>query len=56
MVGFQDIRESHCFERENRNVIGRRMACIATKTGEDDGDVYYGKSGLNPDYIFGDAV
>ena len=32
------------------------MACIATKTGDDDAAVYYGKSGLNPDYHLGDSV
>lgn len=56
MVGFGEIRESGCFEQENRNLIGRRMACIARKDREDGPRVYYGKSGLNPDYRFGDAV
>lgn len=56
MVGFSDIRDSRCFERHNRNVIGLRMACIAHKTERDGATVYYGKPGLNPDYLLGDAV
>lgn len=56
MVGFSDIQDSRCFERHNRNLIGLRMACIAHKTEPDSAAVYYGKSGLNPDYRLGDAV
>lgn len=56
MVGFKEIRDSACFEPENRNVRNLRMACISRKTDEDDASVYYGKSGLNPDYRFGDSV
>ncbi len=56
MVGFGEVRDSRCFERSHRDLIGKRMACIATKTGDDDAAVYYGKSGLNPDYHLGDSV
>lgn len=56
MVGFQEIFDSACFEKENRDLIHQRYACICRKTNEDDADVYYGKSGLNPRYQFGDSV
>lgn len=56
MVGFRNVRESHCFDKENSDLIGLRMACIATKTGEDDGGIYYGKSGLNEPYVFGEST
>ncbi len=56
MVGFSDIRDSRCFQPHNRDLIGLRMACIAHKTERDGAAVYYGKSGLNPDYRLGDAV
>jgi len=56
MVGFSKIIDSHCFSIENRDVTGHRMACIAHKTDSDSAGVYYGKSGLNPEYRFGDSV
>jgi 2-polyprenyl-3-methyl-5-hydroxy-6-metoxy-1,4-benzoquinol methylase len=56
MVGFQEIHTSSCFEKENRDLIGQRYACICRKTGDDESDIYYGKSGLNPQYKFGDSV
>jgi SAM-dependent methyltransferase len=56
MVGFTEIIDSKCFSTENRNVMGLRMACIAHKTDDVGAGVYYGKSGLNPDYRFGDSV
>lgn len=56
MVGFSEIMDSQCFSVENRNVIGLRMACIAHKAVDDGAGVYYGKSGLNPEYRFGDGV
>ena len=56
MVGFQEIFDSACFERENKDLIGQRYACICRKTNEDGADVYYGKSGLNPAYKFGDSA
>jgi len=55
MVGFGPIHDSDCFTRENWDLIDSRMACIARKSSEDGADVYYGKSGLNPDYRFGDS-
>ena len=56
MVGFQEIIDSACYEKENKDLIGKRYACIARKSNEDDADFYYGKSGLNPVYKFGDSV
>ena len=56
MAGFEAIHPSRCFDKSNRDVAAGRMACIATKAGDDDGAVYYGKSGLNPDYRLGDAT
>lgn len=56
MVGFQEIHASSCFEQENRDLAGQRYACICRKTGDDESDVYYGKSGLNPEYKFGDSA
>jgi SAM-dependent methyltransferase len=56
MVGFLDIHDSSCFEKENRDLVGQRYACICRKTGVDDGDVYYRKSGQNPEYRFGDSA
>ncbi|RPH68367.1 hypothetical protein EHM76_07840 [bacterium] len=55
MVGFQEIFDSGCFEKGDKNLIGQRYACICKKTNDDDADVYYGKSGLNPLYKFGDS-
>ena len=56
MVGFVDITDSRCFESENRNLTGVRMACIARRPADDTAAAYYAKSGLNPDYRFGDAT
>ena len=56
MVGFAEIRDSHCFEVENRDVAEVRMACFALKAHGGDADVYYGKSEANPAYRFGDGV
>jgi hypothetical protein len=56
MVGFQEIYESSCFKKENKDLIGQRYACICKKTGDDNANVYYGKSGLNPMYKFGDSL
>jgi 2-polyprenyl-3-methyl-5-hydroxy-6-metoxy-1,4-benzoquinol methylase len=56
MVGFHEIHDSSCYERENRDLIGQRFACICKKGGDDEADIYYGKSGLNPEYRFGDST
>lgn len=56
MVGFSTIRKSDCFAKENRDLIGLRMAAIAHKSSGDDGHSYYTKSGLNPEYRFGDST
>ncbi len=56
MVGFGPIHDSDCFARENWDLVDTRMACIARKSSEDGAGVYYGKSGLNPDYRFGDST
>jgi SAM-dependent methyltransferase len=56
MVGFQEMRDSSCFDKENSDLVGQRYACICRKAEADDSDTYYGKSGLNPPYRFGDAT
>lgn len=56
MVGFSDVHVCDCYTPDNRNLIGIRMACVAHKTGEDDADSYYAKSGCNPEYRYGDSV
>lgn len=56
MVGFQEIHTSSCYDRENADLVGQRHACICRKTGDDEADVYYGKTGLNPAYRFGDST
>ncbi len=56
MVGFEDLHDSDCFNHEDKGIRHQRMACIAKKISESDGDVYYGKSGLNPKYLFGDSI
>jgi SAM-dependent methyltransferase len=56
MVGFQEIHPSSCFEVENRDLVGQRYACICRKTSEEAGSTYYWKTGLNPEYRFGDAT
>jgi 2-polyprenyl-3-methyl-5-hydroxy-6-metoxy-1,4-benzoquinol methylase len=56
MAGFEKVHASRCFDKSNRDVAASRMACIAQKGGDDDGAVYYGKSGLNPDYRLGDST
>lgn len=56
MVGFRDIRDSACYERDNRDLVGQRYACICRKNAEDEADTYYAKSGMNPFYKFGDST
>ena len=56
MVGFQEIHDSDCYRNYNRNLIRQRYACICKKKAEDESDVYYQKSGLNPKYRFGDST
>jgi len=56
MVGFKEIHDSRCYEKYHRKIIGQRYACICKKDNEDEGDGYYQKSGLNPEYLFGDST
>lgn len=56
MVGIHEIKDSKCFDKENKNLRGQRYACVCRKTGDDEADVYYGKSGRNPAYRFGDST
>lgn len=56
MVGFQEIYDSSCYNKHDRQLIGQRYACICRKNGEDESDAYYQKSGLNPKYRFGDST
>jgi SAM-dependent methyltransferase len=56
MVGFLEIADSRCFDKENKNLIGQRYACLCKKNAEDEADIYYGKSNLNPKYRFGDST
>lgn len=55
MVGFHEIHDSACYQPENADLIGQRYACIAHKTGVDDGDIYYGGTN-NPAYRLGDST
>lgn len=55
MVGFKKIYKSDCYRKYNRSIIGKRFACIAEKTGEDEAGAYYQVTGLNPKYPFGDS-
>jgi len=56
MVGFQEIHDSKCYRRYNRDLTDQRYACLCRKTDQDDADGYYQKSGLNPMYRFGDSA
>lgn len=56
MVGFLEIYDSKCHEKDNKSLIDQRMAFICKKTHSDEADSYYGKSGLNPIYRFGDST
>lgn len=56
MVGFGDIVDSRCYDKENKDLIGQRFACICRKGSKDAADVYYSKTGLNPMYRFGDST
>ena len=56
MVGFQEIHDSSCYDKENKNLRNVRYACICRKNDNDETGVYYGKSGLNPQYRFGDST
>lgn len=56
MVGFGEVHPSRCFDAENKNLNNIRMACIAQRGRDDSAASYYAKSGLNPDYLFGDAT
>ena len=56
MVGFEDVYDSDCHARQDKRLVAYRMACISQKCGEQSADIYYGKSGLNPAYRFGDST
>jgi 2-polyprenyl-3-methyl-5-hydroxy-6-metoxy-1,4-benzoquinol methylase len=56
MAGYEHIVDSRCYEVENRDLIGQRYACVCQKLSEDSSPVYYGKSGLNTPYRFGDST
>jgi 2-polyprenyl-3-methyl-5-hydroxy-6-metoxy-1,4-benzoquinol methylase len=56
MVGFREIHRSSCYEKHDRKLLGQRFACICKKDDKDEGDMYYGKSGLNPEYRYGDST
>jgi hypothetical protein len=56
MAGFGEVHASRCFDAENKNPNNIRMACIAQRGHDDSAASYYAKSGLNPDYLFGDAT
>ncbi len=56
MSGFTKIIDSRCYEKDNHNLIGQRYACISIKTEESSLCKYYDKTGLNPDYCFGDSL
>ncbi len=56
MVGFRVIHDSKCYQPHNKDIIGQRYACICKKNDIDESDIYYGKSGLNPKYHFGDST
>jgi SAM-dependent methyltransferase len=56
MAGFSDVRDSRCFEKDNRDLLGVRAAWLARKTEDDGGGLYYAKSGLNPAYKLGDST
>ncbi len=56
MVGFKKIHDSICYEKYDRKLVGQRYACICQKSDQDEVDSYYQKSGLNPEYHFGDST
>lgn len=56
MVGFQEIHDSLCYDEENKDLRDVRYACICIKNDDDEAGVYYAKSGLNPQYRFGDST
>ena len=56
MVGFQEIHDSRCYRRYNKDLADQRYACICKRNDEDESDSYYIKSGLNPKYRFGDST
>lgn len=56
MAGFSEIRDSRCFEKDNPDLIGLRMAWLVHKADDDGGGLYYAKSGLNPAYQLGDST
>jgi 2-polyprenyl-3-methyl-5-hydroxy-6-metoxy-1,4-benzoquinol methylase len=56
MVGFQEIHDSSCYRRYNKDLKDQRYACICKKNNEDESDTYYAKSDLNTKYRFGDST
>jgi len=56
MVGFKEIQDSNCYGKYNKDILNSRYACICKKNGEDESGAYYQKSGLNPEYRFGDSI
>jgi 2-polyprenyl-3-methyl-5-hydroxy-6-metoxy-1,4-benzoquinol methylase len=56
MAGFEHIVDSRSFEVENEDIVGKRYACICQKGSDENGQIYYGKSGLNTPYRFGDST
>jgi SAM-dependent methyltransferase len=56
MVGWRETVALPCYRRFNPDLAGQRVALCARRVGaEDDGFVYYSKSGQNPPYRVGDA-
>lgn len=55
MAGFNEIFDSTCYNKYNKNLIGERYACICKKNKNDESGLYYNKSGLNEKYIFGES-
>ncbi|MHB8618296.1 MAG: methyltransferase domain-containing protein [Chloroflexota bacterium] len=57
MAGWRDVAAVPAYDRFNRNLIRQRAAFVGRRRGDaDDGFVYYGKSGQNPEYRVGDAT
>ncbi len=55
MAGFSDVKKSKCFARYDKDLDKHRAAFIGINHGGNNGQNYYYKSGLNPEYKIGDS-
>lgn len=56
MAGFTTVQDIRCYDDTPMTEAHTRYACLAAKTGEDDGAAYYYASEINPIYRLGQSL